>query len=144
MKYFSKIAGRGNFKVVKDHTYDLMKYAKIGIIKSGTSTLEAGLFALPMVIVYRTNYLTYLIGKNLVKLDNIGMVNIVAGEKVVPELIQNAADSGTIYKECRKILSDNKLYDSIKSKLGCIKDKLETAGSSLRAAKAVYAIVNES
>ncbi len=141
---FSRIAGERNFKIIKDYTYDLMKYAKIGIIKSGTSTLEAGLFALPMIIVYRTNYLTYLIGKKLVKLDSIGLVNIVAGEKIVPELIQNSANNDTIYKECRKILSDNKIYNSIKSKLGCIKEKLETDGSSHRAAQAVYAIINES
>ncbi len=140
---FRSIAGAGKFKVIKDHTYDLMKYAKLGIVKSGTSTLEAGLFALPMLIVYKTNYLTYLIGKNLVKLDNIGMANIVAGEKVVPELIQNAANSEMIYSECRKILSDSRLYNSIKEKLGCIKEKLKTEGASLRAARAVYAIVNE-
>ena len=140
---FRRIAGDGNFKLIKDHTYDLMKFAKIGIVKSGTSTLEAGLFSLPMVIVYRTNYLTYLIGKNLVKLNNIGMVNIVAGEKVVPELIQNDASSDSIYNECRKILSDIGLYNSIKKKLGCIKEKLETKEASRRAAQAVYAIVNE-
>ncbi len=140
---FRKIADETSYKVVKDHTYDLMKYAKIGIVKSGTSTLEAGLFTLPMVIVYRTNYLTYLIGKNLVKLNKIGLANIVAGEKVVPELIQNDASSDSIYKECRKILSDSELYNSIKEKLGCIREKLETDGASRKAAQAVYAIVNE-
>ncbi len=70
-----------------------MKYSHFGIIKSGTSTLEAGFFALPMIVVYKTNPLTYMIGKQLVKLDRIGMVNILLDEMVVPELIQSNASS---------------------------------------------------
>ncbi len=66
-----------------------MKYSKVGIIKSGTSTLESGLFGLPMVIVYKTSSLTYFISKSLVRLKNIGMANIILGENVVPELIQH-------------------------------------------------------
>jgi lipid-A-disaccharide synthase len=65
--------------VIKDHTYDLMKHSKFGIVKSGTSTLEAGLLELPMVIVYKTSALTYAIGKSLVKIKNFGMANIVLG-----------------------------------------------------------------
>ncbi len=140
---FGRISGSKNLKIVKDYTYDLMKQARLGIVKSGTSTLEAGLLILPMVIVYKANYMTYLIGKNLVKLDSIGMVNIVAGEKIVPELIQNAASDRAIYNESKKILSDSVLYSSLKNKLSCIKEKLGTEGASQRAAHAVYAIVNE-
>ena len=70
------------FKIIKGHNYDLMNLARLGIIKSGTSTLEAGIFSLPMVIVYKTSMLTYLIGKNLIKLESIGMANIIAGEKI--------------------------------------------------------------
>ncbi len=143
-KILSKISGSTNNKIIKGFTYDLLKYSKIGIVKSGTSTLEAALFQLPMVIVYKTNYLTYLIGKNLIKVDNIGMANIIAGEKVAPELIQNKADSNSIYYECEKILSDNEIYQSIKNKLSKVKDKLGTDGASARAAKAIYAILNES
>ncbi len=79
------------FVTIADHNYELMKYSRFGIIKSGTSTLEAGYFALPMIVVYKTSPLTYLIGKQLVKLDRIGMVNILLDEMVVPELIQNDA-----------------------------------------------------
>lgn len=140
---FFNITTIKNFKVIKDRTYDLLKYAKIGIIKSGTSTLEAGLFSLPMVIVYKTSYLTYLIGKKLVKIDSIGMANIIAGEKVAEELIQSDVTVDSIYRECKKILSDSSLYDSVKNKLKVIKGKLEPEGASLRAAKAIYCILNE-
>ncbi len=131
------------FTVIKDFTYDLMKYAKLGIIKSGTSTLEAGIFGLPMVIVYKTSLLTYIIGKNLVRVDNIGMANIISGEKVVPELIQKDVNKETIYSECRKILADRSLYDKIKSKLELLREKLSSAGTSRSAADIIYALLNE-
>ena len=133
----------GNFRVVKGFTYDLMKYAKLGIIKSGTSTLEAGIFGLPMVIVYKTSLLTYIIGKNLVQVDSIGMVNIISGEKVVPELIQKDVNKETIYAECRKILTDKSLYDSIKSKLELLKAKLNPAEAPGSAADIIYSLLNE-
>ncbi len=142
-KIFYGLTESRNFKVIKNHTYDLLKHAKIGIVKSGTSTLEAGLFLLPMVIVYKTSYLTYLIGRSLVRVDSIGMANIIAGENVAPELIQNEASRDSIYKECRRILSDAYLYNSIKNKLTVIKEKLVSGGASLRAAKIIYAILNE-
>jgi len=88
---FEKLTFLRDFKVVEGYTYDLMRHSKIGIIKSGTSTLEAALFALPMVIVYKTSLLTYLIGKNLINVKNIGMANIISGEKVVPELSWEAS-----------------------------------------------------
>lgn len=131
------------FNVVKGFTYDLMNYSKLGIIKSGTSTLEAGLLGLPMVIVYKTSFITYLIGKSLVQVDNIGMVNIISGKKVVPELIQNDATEQTIYLECKKILSDKTLYEDIKNKLNLLKEKLGSTGASGRAAKIIYSLLNE-
>jgi lipid-A-disaccharide synthase len=120
-----------------------MKYSKLGIIKSGTSTLEAGLLALPMVIVYKTSRITYLIGKKLVKLSNIGMANIITGKQVVPELIQDDVNEEIIYQECKKILSDDRLYSSIKSGLGEIAAKLGNKGASRRAAESIYSIINE-
>ncbi|MDR3609761.1 MAG: lipid-A-disaccharide synthase [Ignavibacteriaceae bacterium] len=130
------------YKIIKGHNYDLMNLAKIGIIKSGTSTLEAGLFSLPMVIVYKTSLLTYLIIKKLIKLDIIGMVNIIIGEKVAPELIQDKADDENIYLECKKILSDNNLYLSMKSRLSVLKEKLGQQGASRKAALIVYSGLN--
>jgi lipid-A-disaccharide synthase len=140
---FNKFDNNRNYKIIKGFNYDLMNLAKIGIIKSGTSTLEAGLFSLPMVIVYKTGLLTYLIGKKLIKLDTIGMANIIAGEKIVPELIQAEVNDKNIYLECKKILSDSSLYGSIKRKLMLIKDKLGKSGASRNAAQLIYRILNE-
>lgn len=132
-----------NFKVIKNYTYDLLKHSKFGIIKSGTSTLEAGLLKLPMVIVYKTSWPTYIIGKTLVKISNIGMTNIILEEQVVPELIQSDANADRIYDEAKGILSDEDLYENIKIRLGRIKEILGEKNAPRNAAKSIYSIINE-
>jgi lipid-A-disaccharide synthase len=143
-KYFQQDSNSGKFITIEDHNYELMKYSHFGIIKSGTSTLEAGFFALPIIVVYKTSPLTYMIGKQLVKLDRIGMVNILLDEMVVPELIQNEANSENIFNTASKILSDDKTYEKMKYKLGNVKEKLGSDGASLKAARSILEIMNES
>jgi lipid-A-disaccharide synthase len=138
---YNKLSKKNGIKLLSGFTYDLMKYAKLGIIKSGTSTLESALFTLPMVIVYKTGKITYSIGKSLVMVKNIGMANIIAGEKIVPELVQKNADSENIYMECKKILSNQILYQSIKQKLGRVKEKLGSEGASQKAARIIYSMM---
>ncbi len=138
---YNNLSNKKDNKIITGYTYDLMKYSKLGIIKSGTSTLESALFKLPMVIVYKTGFITYLIGKNLVKVKNIGMANIIAGEKVVPELIQNEANAEAIYLECKKILSNESLYNSVKQKLSKVKEKLGSEGASQKAAGLIYSML---
>ncbi len=140
---FNSLISAGNFKLIKGFNYDLMKYAKFGIIKSGTSTLEAGYFSLPMIIVYRTSFLSYFIGRQLITLDRIGMVNILLDEKVVPELIQSDVNEKTIFSEAKKILSDKKNYDFIKSKLENIKSKLGSIDASENAAETIFELIND-
>ena len=140
---FHELSGQSDSKVITGYTYDLMKYAKFGIVKSGTSTLEAGYFALPMIIVYKISGLTYLIVKKLIKVSKIGMVNILLEDNVVPELIQNDVSEENIYASGKKILNDKELYNSVKVKLNKVKDKLGNEGASARAAKQIYAIMNE-
>ena len=142
-KIFTEITAEKEFKIIKNNTYNLLKHSGFGIVKSGTSTLEAGLFQLPMVIVYKTSSLTYWIGRSLVKVDFIGMPNIISGEKVVPELIQNQVSEEIVYKESKKILSDKNLYQAIKIKFGLIKEKLGEEGASVKAAESIYKIMNE-
>jgi lipid-A-disaccharide synthase len=143
-KYLQQDNDSGKFITIEDHNYELMKYSHFGIIKSGTSTLEAGYFALPMMVVYKTNPLTYMIGKQLVKLDRIGMVNILLDEMVVPELIQNEANSENIFNTASKILSDDKTFENMKHKLGSVKEILGSDGASKKAARSILEILNES
>lgn len=135
---------KGNdYKIVSGHTYDLMKHSKFGIIKSGTSTLEAGLLNLPMIIVYKASALTYFIGKTLVKLDNIGIVNILLGKTLLPELIQNDVNSEKIFHEAEKILSNTEKYNSIKTELNKLHDILGNKNAAENAARIIYNLMNE-
>ena len=142
-KYFQQASGLEKFITIEDHNYELMKYSHFGIIKSGTSTLEAGFFTLPMIVVYKTSPLTYLIGKQLVKLDRIGMVNILLDEMVVPELIQSEANLVNIFDKASKILSDKQVYENIKLKLRKVKEKLGSDGASKKAARSILEILND-
>lgn len=140
---FDEMPGINSYKLIKGHTYDLYKHSKFGIIKSGTSTLEAGLFQLPFVVVYSTNFLTYWLGRSVVKIDNIAMANIILGETVVEELIQHDLNSENIYTKCADYLSNDKKYLELKENLGEIKDKLGGPGASAKAAKIVFEYLNE-
>lgn len=142
-KIFDGLTDEKNYKIVKGFTYDLYKHAELGIIKSGTSTLEAGYFQLPFVVVYSTNFLTYWLGKKVVKINNIAMANILLEENVIDELIQRDVNENTIYAKCSTILNDRVKYNSIKQKLGRLKDILGDAGASHKAAESIYALMNE-
>jgi lipid-A-disaccharide synthase len=71
------------------------------------------------------------------------MANIISGERVVPELIQDQVSEEMIYKECKRILSDKDLYETIKNKFGLIKERLGAEGASGKAAESIYKIMNE-
>ena len=142
-KTFKSLSSEKDYHIVKNKSYELFKYAKLGIIKSGTSTLEAALFGLPMVIVYKTSSLTYLIGKKLITLSNIGLANIIAGETVVPELIQNEVNTKNILNECSKFLSEVSLYQTISEKLKSLKVVFGNKDASKTAAEIIIASINE-
>lgn len=141
-KMFYELTEKKNFKVIKNHTYDLLKHSKFGIVKSGTSTLEAGLMELPMVIVYKTSFLTYAIGKSVVKINNIGLSNIVLDEQVVPELIQDDANTVKIYETVKNILTENNLLNQMKIKLSRLKKILGEKNAPENAAKIIYSLFN--
>lgn len=142
-KIFSEVTKETDFKLVKGFTYDLMKHSYFGIIKSGTSTLEAGIFQLPFIVIYSTSTITYLLGRMLVKIKNIAMANILLGGTIVTELIQNQVTSANIYTICKELFSDKSRYENIKTKLGEIRNKLGSTGASKRAAEIIFTQLNE-
>lgn len=142
-KIFLNLSNQKNYTIVKGFTYDLYKYSYFGIIKSGTSTLEAGIFQLPFIVVYSTSFLTYWLGRLVIQIKNIAMVNILLGENVIDELIQSDMNSENIYNKCSRILSDKIIYEELKQKLGQLKSKLGGSGASLKAAEIIYSMMNE-
>ena len=123
--------------IVEDGTYDLMKHADAAIVTSGTATLETGWFATPMVVVYRTSSLTYLIGRLLIDVPYIGLVNIVAGKKVVPEFIQHEMNATNLASAVGKILEDRNYAAAMREGLSVINKKLGAPGASARVADGI-------
>ena len=78
-----------NVSLVYDQTYGLLKNSKYALVTSGTATLEAALFKVPQVVCYKTNWLTYIIGRLLIKINYLSLVNILLNHLVVKELIQS-------------------------------------------------------
>ncbi len=106
-----------NIKICEGDYYNLINAANCVITSSGTATLETGLLAKPMVIMYRVNPLTYAIMNPLITIKHIGLANIVAGKEVVKEYIQNAATADNISKEAIKILTDHHYRENMIAEL---------------------------
>jgi len=136
---FMKSFLRDDFPVqlIQNATYDVMKNADVALVTSGTATLETGYYQTPMVIVYRTSWLSYLISRSLIRIRNIGLANIVAGETVVPELVQSNVTPQRLAKEGLGMLSDESRRREIVEKLSIVKEKLGTVGASKRVAETI-------
>jgi lipid-A-disaccharide synthase len=110
-----------HIKIVEGLTYDSIKYADFAWVSSGTATLETAIINTPMLIFYKTSFLTYLLAKLLVRIPYIGLPNIIAGEKIVPELIGNEMTSLNIIHTFNSIKENSrsqiKHLEAIKEKL---------------------------
>ena len=106
---YDKLIKSENVKVVFNQTYDLLGNAKAAIVTSGTASLEAAIFKVPVVVCYKTSFITYLIGKMLVNIKYISLVNLILNNKVVDELIQRDFNSKSLKNSINKILNkDNR------------------------------------
>lgn len=132
--YYNRYIDGTRIIMVRDRAYDVMAHSDALAVTSGTATLEAGILATPMVIVYRTSILTYLIGRTLVHVDNIGMINIVAGSRIVPELWQGEVNPANLTALVKTLLRDDRLREQIAVNLHAARKKLGSPGASDRAA----------
>jgi lipid-A-disaccharide synthase len=123
--------------IYEGQAYNGMGAMDAAIIASGTATLEAGLLLRPMVIIYKTTWLTYRIAKQLVKIPYIGLVNVVAGKKIVEELLQDDATPEKIAAGIENIFSNPNVYGQITNDLAKVKQSLGNSGASVRAAQIV-------
>lgn len=122
---------------VRSQTYEIMRAADLLITASGTATLEAGLLGTPMVIIYRVSRLTWWAGRLLVDVPAIGMVNLVAGRRVVPELLQWDFTPERVARIALELLQSPEALGSIRQELQQIRGRLGEEGTSLRAAQEV-------
>ena len=128
--------------IAEGNTYNVLHACDLVWAASGTATLETALMLRPMVIVYRLSWLTYALARLLVRVSHIGMVNIIAGESVVPELIQSDVTADKIVAESRAILQDPELRKRIVRKLSQVREKLGSPGASERVAEIAFSMIS--
>jgi len=122
-------------RIVSGRNHDLMVACDAAISVSGTVTMELALVGVPMVIIYRVSPLTYEVGKRVIKVAHIGICNIVAGRRVVQELIQHEAEPFGIAREMERLLTDAPYADEVREGLAGVRVKLGNGGALQRLAR---------
>jgi lipid-A-disaccharide synthase len=122
---------------VAGRTHALLSASAVGIVASGTATVEAALMDLPMVVVYRLSRLTYLLGRPFVRVPHYAMANLIAGREVVKELIQGEFRPDAVAREVSGLLEDPSRREAVRAGLAEVRTRLGPRGASARAAAVV-------
>jgi len=112
---YDKLIKNKNVKVIFNQTYNLLANANAAIVTSGTASLEAAIFRVPQVVCYKTSFITYFIGKMLVNIKYISLVNLILNNKVVEELVQGELNSKNLKNSINKILKQDSKSEMIES-----------------------------
>jgi lipid-A-disaccharide synthase len=121
--FWERIQG-SSIKVIEGSTWDALAFGEVALAASGTVTIEAALLGIPMVTFYRVNALSWLLGRRLVHAPFFSMVNLVAGRRIVPELIQDQMTGKKIAAEAVRLLEDAEARDAMRTELGGVARKL--------------------
>jgi lipid-A-disaccharide synthase len=122
-------------------TDDVLAMSDVAVTASGTATVQAALHGRPMVVVYRLSPLTYRLGRRFLLVDNVAMVNLIAGRRIVPELIQDDCTAENIAAETLSLLANPERAEETRRALGDVRAKLGGPGASGRAADAVLDLI---
>ena len=126
--------------VAASRTDDVLAASDVAVTASGTATVQAALHGLPLVIVYRLSPLTYRLVRTFAHVDTVGMVNLIAGRRIAPELVQDAFTAEAVRDEVVRFLTDTVVADRARQALAAVREQLGGAGASGRAAAAVLAV----
>ena len=126
-------------RVAHDQASEVMAASDLLLIASGTATLQAAIVGTPMVLLYKTTWLTYFLARWLIRVKWIGLVNLVANRTIVPEFIQQNATPDRVFQEVRRLFGDSQAYNEMKLGLKEVRRSLGQPGASQRAAEAVLA-----
>jgi lipid-A-disaccharide synthase len=128
-------------RVVEGRTYDALASSNVAIVSSGTATVETALLDVPMVVIYRVTPLTAFLAKPLVRTPFFSMVNLIAGERVVPELIQSDFTPERVSQEVLRLLRDPAARATMRESLAEVRNRLGPPGAVERAADAILDLV---
>jgi lipid-A-disaccharide synthase len=134
-------AGPDRLAIVERETDAVLSAATLVLTASGTATVQTAIHDRPMVIVYRVSPLTYRVLRRLVTVDSIGMVNLIAGERIVPELIQDAFTPEAVAAAALPMLTDAACRRRVQTGLARVRERLGGPGASRRAAEAVLEVI---
>jgi len=143
------VVGRGGLgrsapvAVIDGETDAVLAAADVALTASGTATVQTALHDTPMVIVYRVSPMSYRLLRRLVKVEAIGMANLIAGERIVPELVQDAFTPEAVAAEAISMLTDRERAARIRAGLAKVRARLGGPGASRRAAEAILAVVRD-
>lgn len=132
-----------NVKIVRDRAYDVMAASDVCLITSGTATLETAIIGTPMVVVYRTNWITSILTKYFIESDYIALPNVIANKRIVPELIRENFKANNVAYAAIEILEDEKLKNRIKDDLKKVKESLGEPGAGERVAEHIASKLKE-
>jgi len=131
-----------NVSYVSNQTYHLLLQAKAALVTSGTATLETALFGVPEVVCYKGSFISYQIGKRLVKVKYISLVNLIMDKLVVKELIQENMTEENLKKELHELLTNEQRKIELKNDYTALKQLLSEGGNaSARAAKSIISFL---
>jgi len=143
--FFAPFQGSGApVRIVEGRTDDVLAASDAVITASGTATVQTALHGKPMVVVYRLSPMTYKLGKPLVRVSMYSMVNLVAGERIVEELIQEACTPEAVAHEAVELLTNTDRVTDMKEQLAIVRERLGGSGASGRAADAVLEVARRS
>ena len=128
-------------KLVDKQHYNAIANSDLALVASGTATLEAAIFNIPMIIVYKVTFLTWAYAKGVIKIPYIGLVNIVSRKQIVPEFVQFRARPQLISKEAIELLKNKETYNALQKELSQIKTHLGSPGASKRAAQTILELI---
>jgi len=138
---YQRMIGDKDVRMVENQTYELLQNSSAALVTSGTATLETALLAVPEVVCYKANGLSYRIAKKLIKVNYISLVNLVMEKEVVKELIQNEFTEENLVKELESVLKDPKRQRQLLDDLDSLKARLGNSGASAKAAAVVAEMV---
>lgn len=133
--FYKNIIGNSSVKLISGKTYQILLHAKAAMVTSGTATLETALFGVPEVVCYKGGKISYMIAKQLVKVNYISLVNLILDKETVKELIQNNFNEESLCIELKALLYNSDYIEKVKRDYSLLKEKLGGNGASQKTAQ---------